>query len=297
MDENQLQEEPLNPEPPPDPNQINACPPGLLPAEPITLFTDLLETYLRGLARGLSEYLETPVSATLDSTTQVSCAEYLADTKQDVCRVILDLDDGRGQAFLGLSPGLVSRALAVLLVVPAGLELPHRDSVTDIEFHVMHRFFELLVEELRAAWAPSHLNFQARPLGQPGERPVEPSEDPLLVMNCRIKFASGEETLRLAIPALLVRLVALDRERELALQPAVKPYPGILDALRQASLELEAVLAGSSLRMSDLLAIEPGEILMLGQAVGAPLECRVNGQVKFRGELIQTGTRRAMQVA
>jgi flagellar motor switch/type III secretory pathway protein FliN len=48
--------------------------------------------------------------------------------------------------------------------------------------------------------------------------------------------------------------------------------------------------------MSDLLAMEPGQILMVGQTVGVPVECRINGKVKFRGELIQTGARRAIQL-
>ncbi len=281
----------------PPASEYNSCPPGLLPAEPISLFADLLEAYLRGLARGLSEYLETPVSAGVDSTSQITCAQFLADNKQDVCRVVLDMEDNRGQAFLGLSAGLVSRILAVLLVIPNDAQLPPRETVTDIEFHVMHRFFEILTGELRRAWEPIRLQFQARPMGETGDQPAEVTEDPLLVMSFHVKFGGGEETLRLAVPALLVRLVALEREREAALKPKVEPYPGMLDALRHANFELEAVLAGSTLRMSDLMAIQPGEILMLAQNVGAPVECRVNGKVKFRGELIQTGTRRALQVA
>jgi flagellar motor switch protein FliM len=224
------------------------------------------------------------------------CAELLADNQVDICRVVLDMDGGRGQAFLGLSAGLASRTLGVLLEIPAEAPIPPRDAVTEIELHVMRRFFDILIEQLKRAWEPSRMGFTARPTFGGTERPAEATEDTLLVMTCTVKFAGGEEILRLAVPALLVRLVALQREQEAALTPAVAPHPGVFDSVRQAAVDVEAVLAGSSVRMADLLAMESGQILMLGQTVGAPVECRINGKIKFRGELIQTGVRRAMQV-
>lgn len=278
------------------PDVYDACPPGLLPAGPISFLTDVQEEYLRGLARGLSEYLETPVSAALIAAEQMSCADFLADKQADACRLVLDLEGSQSQAFLGLSAGLVSRTLAVLLVIPPDAPLAPRDAVTDIEIHVMRRFFDILLGELRQAWEPCELRFTPRPMSEAAERPLEPTEDTLLVMKCAVKFGTEEGTLRVAVPALIVRLLALKREQEAAAKPAVTPHPGILDAVRFAALDMEAVLSGSSVRMSDLLAMEPGEILMLGQTVGAPVECRVNGRTKFRGELIQTGTRRAMQI-
>ena len=281
----------------PPSSQYSSCPPGLLPAEAVTLFTDLMESYLRGLARGLSEYLEVPVGAGLDGPVQLSRAQFLGAAQTDVCRLTLDLDGGRGQAFFGLSPGLVTRILGILLVIPPDMQPAQREAVTDIEIHVMRRFFETLTGELRRAWESIHMGFAMRPVEPTDEKPADSEEDPLLVLNCRIKFAAGEETFRLAVPALLVRLAVLDREREAALKPGIAPYPGMLNILRHASFELEAVLEGSRLRMSDLLAIQPGEILMLEQPIGAPVQCRVNGKVKFRGELIQTGARRALQVA
>jgi flagellar motor switch protein FliM len=63
-----------------------------------------------------------------------------------------------------------------------------------------------------------------------------------------------------------------------------------------ATLQLEAVLCGSTLRMSDLGAMQPGQILMLGQPAGSALDCLVNGKAKFRGEWITQGDRPALQI-
>jgi len=70
----------------------------------------------------------------------------------------------------------------------------------------------------------------------------------------------------------------------------------ILRALRRASVSVEAVLSGSTLRMGDLLAMEPGHVLMLAQPAGSPLECRINGKPKFRGEWINRGNRQTLEL-
>ena len=60
-------------------------------------------------------------------------------------------------------------------------------------------------------------------------------------------------------------------------RPRLRPVPAretILASLHHASVGVEAVLAGSTVRMGDLLAMEPGHILMLAQPAGSPLELR-----------------------
>jgi flagellar motor switch protein FliM len=70
----------------------------------------------------------------------------------------------------------------------------------------------------------------------------------------------------------------------------------LLAALGKARVEVEAVLTGSTLRMSDLLAMEPGQIVTLGQPANTPLHCRINGVNKFCGELIQNRERAALLI-
>ena len=57
---------------------------------------------------------------------------------------------------------------------------------------------------------------------------------------------------------------------------------------------MEAVLSGSTLRMDDLLAMEPGNVLMLAQPASAPIDCLIGGKAKFRGECIDHANRQAL---
>ena len=71
---------------------------------------------------------------------------------------------------------------------------------------------------------------------------------------------------------------------------------GVLELDFPVSGEAEAVLAGPSLRMSDLLALEAGQVLVLGEAAGSQLECRINGKTVFRGDWIHQGNQGALQI-
>jgi flagellar motor switch protein FliM len=146
--------------------------------------------------------------------------------------------------------------------------------------------FEWIARELSAAWQPAGIGFRWTATGVGEAVPVPGA---LLVFDCRMDLGEVSATLGIAVPAFLARLAALQCA---AAPPADGPAPArgsILSALRRAHATVEAVLCGSTLRMGDLLAMEPGHVLMLAQPAGSALECRVNGKTKFQGEWIGRG--------
>jgi flagellar motor switch protein FliM len=120
-----------------------------------------------------------------------------------------------------------------------------------------------------------------------------------LVLNCKIRLAEAEESFRVAIPVLAIRLAALQSQQNAAGQMTgeTAARTARLEAVSGAILQLEAVLGGSSqIRLGDLAAMQPGQILVLTQPAGSQLDCLVNGKAKFRGEWIAQGDRRGLQV-
>jgi flagellar motor switch protein FliM len=249
------------------------------------------EKFLRGFAEELAIRLETPVAGRLAAVQPLSGSEFLQSGDEFGCLLALDAEPVRGQAFIGLSAGLVAYLLRVLLGAPPTPEDGPR-AVTDIELHILREVFELLTRELSAAWKPSSIAFRWTSTGA-GEAAA--GQGMMLVFDCRMDVDEGERTFRIAMPAFLARLAALQSAP--ASEEASAPVrETILNALRRANVGVEAVLAGSTLRMSDLLAMEPGHVLMLAQPAGSPLECRINGKPKFHGEWIARGDRRGLEL-
>ncbi len=231
----------------------------LLPALQMTRVRAIQESCLQAMAHALSTYLDSPITAALASVE--SLADGFNATEEGACRLTLDMEPVRGQAFVTLGPGLMSQLLRLLLGAPDRTGL----RITDIELHILRETFDVLVRELAAAWESPDVR-----LRWTATNTAQPEEGALLVFDCRLLFGEVEESLRFVIPPLVARLALMRTADAPPLQNQAAAR-SILQALRTARVQVEAVLTGTSLRMSDLLSLQPGQVLLLGEAAGSPL--------------------------
>ena len=272
--------------------EFEACAPGALPSGQMAFVRAIQEKFLRAFAQELASRLETPVAAHLAAARTLSSGAFLQSGDDGGCLLTLDAEPVRGQAFIALSAGLVAYLLRVLLGAPS-TPVEGSRAVTEIELHILREVFELLARELTAAWKPAGIAFRWTSTGAP-EAAVD--HGAMLVFDCRLDVDDASQTFRIAAPAFLARLAAPQSAPAMAEDAPAPARETILRALRRASVSVEAVLAGSTLRMGDLLAMEPGHILALDQPAGSPLECRINGKPKFRGEWISRGNRHTLEL-
>lgn len=280
------------PRPVPRPAAYEACPQGALPSGQMAFVRALQEKFLGTFAEELANRLETPVTGQLVGAQPVSRSSFLESEGEGGCLIELDAEPVRGQALVAFSPGLVAYLLRVLLGAPPGTPSDPR-AVTEIELYILREIFELVARELTAAWKPAGIAFRWTP---DAAREASAGQGTMLVFDCRLTLDDAQESLRIAAPAFLARLAILQ-----AAPAAPQEAPGpvrkmILNSLRGANVRVEAVLSNSTLRMGDLLAMEPGHVLMLSQPAGSPVECHIGGKPKFRGEWIDHGNRRALML-
>ena len=279
------------PRPVPPPSEYEACPAGVLPAGQMALVRAIQENFFRGFATKLGLRLEMPVAGQLAVAQPLPGSTFLESEDDGGYLLRLNAEPVRGQALAALSPSLVAHLLRILLGSPPGPGDAPRH-VTEIELHILREIFEILERELTAAWQPAGIAFR---YGVTGNNEAATTPDTLLVFEYRMEFGDVHATLRIAVPAFLVRLAVLNCAPpvEVASSPVQET---ILGSLRRATARVEAVLAGSTIRMGDLVAMEPGQVLMLSQPARSPLELRINGKPKFRGEWVACGNRQALDL-
>lgn len=271
-------------------SEYEACDPGALPSGQLAFVRAIQEKFAAAFAESLADRLETQISGKLTAAQPLSRSAFLESVENGGCLVTLNAEPVRGQALVALSPGLVAYLLRLLLGAPPSSGNDYR-AVTEIELYILQELFELLALELTNAWKATGIAFRR---ASTGAREAAASQGTILVFECRLDFDDTQETFRVAAPAFLARLAALQLT-SVAVEESPAPVRGmILNALRGANVTVEAVLTGSTLRMGEFLAIEPGHVLMLSQPVGSPVECRVSGKPKFRGEWIGHGNRQAL---
>jgi len=276
----------------PLPSEYAACDPDALPSAETAVVRAIQEKFVGAFAAALADRLETPISGKLVGSQPLSRSAFLQSLEDGGCLVTLSAEPVRGQALIALSPGLVACLLRILLGAPPSSGEEHR-TVTEIEIYLLQEIFELLASELTNAWRATGIAFRR---ASPPARETAAWPGTMLVFECSLDFGDAQKTFRVAAPAFLARLAALQAA---SVAPEESPAPVremILSALRGAKVTVEAVLNGSTLRMSDLLSMEPGNVLTLTQPVGAPVEFRISGKRKFRGEWVAHGGRHALVI-
>jgi len=270
--------------------EYEACTPGSLPTGQMALVHAIQEKFLEAFALALADRLEAPITAQLVAAEPVARSAFQESVEEGGHLLTLEAEPVRGQVLAGFSAGLVAYLLRSLLYAPPSSTDSPR-AVTDIELHILHAIFESLAHELTAAWKATGIAFHARPSGA---RDDSAGQDTMLVFECRLAVEETQEIFRIAVPALLARIAAMQSASEVIVET---PGPGrdlILNAMRRGNVTVEAVLSNTTLRMGDLLAMEPGHVLMLSQAAGSPVECRIGGKTKFCGDWIRLANRHAL---
>ncbi len=286
----------MTPQPPPG---YDVCNPDRLPADRIAFVDAIHQQFLQSFGLALSSYLDTPIKGIPAGIDQIPVASFLSSDTEDACVISLDLASTKGQAWVGLSAKFVFHILDILLGAPQPAAPAARATITEIERHVLREFFDMLVSTLVQSWAPSGISLRMGAISTTDEaRRAADLDGTALVLNCGVRIQEEDDTFRVAVPVLAVRLAAQQNEQKAAAEVAgeTAARSTLLETVGAATLELEALLSGSMIRLGDLAAMQAGQILVLTQPAGSQLECVVNGKTKFRGEWIALGDRHGLQV-
>jgi flagellar motor switch protein FliM len=273
------------------------CRPELLLPGQVELARRAFEKFLGGLAMLFPACLYLPAEIRFVGASQQPLTHALRDAGSDPCTVFLELSSFQNSAYLALGHNFVSTALELLLGAPAEVTGTPRQSLTEVDLHVVQGLLERVVDELRGAWQSTcgaSLRLVSTDLAQPFAG-APPDGRSVLVLTAEITLRESAATISLIVPSVLVRL-ASEQVRESITVAAAANRRALLDALDEASLEVEAVLPAGDIRIRDLLCLKPGSILALPCQADAPIEAHVNGVAKLQGELVNSGKSVAFQV-
>jgi flagellar motor switch protein FliM len=274
-----------------------ACQPELLSPGQIELARRAFEKFRSGLSTLVTGYFCVPADVRFAGADQQTLAHALSDGQSDACTVFLELHSFQNCAYLALGHGFVSTALALLLGASAEDTSAPRESLTEVDLHVIEGLVALVAGELCDAWQSiCGASFRLVSTGPAGRfAGAEADGRSVLVLTAEITLCGSTDSVRLMVPSVLVRLAA-ERVADSATTAGAANPRALLDALDEASFEVEAVLPAGDIRIRDLLRLKPGSILELPRKADAPIEGHINGVAKFQGELVNIGKSVGFQV-
>jgi flagellar motor switch protein FliM len=263
------------------------------------------EAFDRFASNYLSAQVRSAVHCELGPIEQTTLGDYLDRLPSQVVLCLAELEPLVGRIVLEIDFATASRLIDRMLG-GAGEERPPftATTITEIELLLLRELGNGLFGELAAAWEQV-IRLQPQPcevvLSGQQIQGMMPSEIVLFVQH-QVRLFESEGTFTVVLPAstlepVLPRLNArvLFANPRRATSPQV--IADLMAQLEEVSLQLRVELGRARLTVRELLALEPGDVLVLDQDVSFPLAVYVENEPCFYAFPGQRGRSLAIRIA
>jgi len=258
----------------------------------------LHEQFVQNLAAGLSAYLRCNAKAALLAVEQLSYKDFLQRLASPPCVVALAVKPHEGTAVLELAPPLATVWLQMLLGGSPQTGAALERKITKIEQSVLDGPLRLFASQLRQSW--QDVDFRIEKWLQQEDLPLTLGpHEPVVVISTEIRVQESVGTLRLALPALLIRNLRGKFDREWRAPQVVSGETSqarMLELVHSATVEVDALLEGPTVLVKDLMELAEGTVLQFHHQPGCALHCVINGKLKFKGQIVRAGNKRAFSI-
>ncbi|MAX27241.1 MAG: flagellar motor switch protein FliM [Phycisphaeraceae bacterium] len=266
-----------------------------------------LETLHEGFARafgaGLSGFMRTIVEVKVANIEQMTFSEFTHSLPNPTCFNLLAVEPLDGNICLELSPLIVYPIIDRLLGGSnADLFIPQRP-LTAIEQRLVQKVTNKGMIALEEAWesitklSVSHQDIESNPqLVQ-----IVPPNEVVVVVGFEIKMGGRAGTASLCIPYNVIEPVM----EKLSNQTWAQYKRNRQDAqlrhqlskqLDVARLTASTLLAETTIKLSDLMNLQPGDLIVTEKPASGPLTLCIEGKRKYIGHIGQHKGNRAFKV-
>lgn len=261
----------------------------------------LHDNFVRNVASSLSAYLRTYLAVSLVSVEQLSYAEFLDGLASPTCLVCLGLRPYEGSAVLELNPALSFPILEILLGGKSKTTSPLDREITEIERNLLDGLLRIILQDLKKAWETiTTIDFKVESMEtKPQLLQVLDPKEAFVATGIEVRMGEAIGMINLAIPSLVIKMMRnkfthqgtgrKDRTSE-------TDQARMLELILPAQLEADVRLRGPTLSLGELLDLEAGDVLPFDFPIARLLDCLVNGNLKFRGQVVSAGNKRAFLV-
>jgi flagellar motor switch protein FliM len=261
----------------------------------------LHETFARTLASSLSAYLRAYVVVNLVSVEQLSYMEFSQCLPSPSCLVSLGMKPYEGSAVLEINPALVFPILETLLGGNAKAPLKITREITEIEQSILEGLYRIILHDLRTAWnAVTDMEFSiAAHETEPSLLQILAPNEAVVAVSMEVRVGDNSGMMNIGIPSIIVKMLRhkFDQQWSVRRSESTEEEQGrILRLIKPGGVQLDGRLNGPTLTVEDLLDLGEGDVLTFDYPVERPVDLVVNGKLKFHGQIVSNGRKRALQV-
>ena len=275
--------------------------PDRIPKSQVRAIHLLHDTFVRNLVSSLSAYLRSYLTVNLVSVEQLSYAEFLEGLPSPTCITSLSLKPYEGNAVLELNPSIIFPILEVLLGGDGKSPAVLQREITEIEQNLLDGLFRIILHDLKEAWkGVTTIDFNIEAMEkEPQLLQVLAPNEAVVAVGVEMRTGDSSGMMNMAMPAIVIKMMRQKFEQQWSVRRAESSeseQERMLHVLEGASVELDSRLEGASLTIEDFLSLQEGDLLEFDHPLERPLDCLVNGKLKFKGQVVSLAHRMGFRI-
>lgn len=272
--------------------------------EQMRALENLHEAFSRNFGASLSGFLRTIMEVKVANIEQMTFSEFTHSLPNPTCFNLLSADPLEGRMCLEISPLIIYPVIDRLLGGSnADLFIPQRP-LTAIELRLVQKILDRAMRALAEAWGNIlSLKFKLEESeSNPQLVQIVPPNEVVIVVGFELKMGGRAGTMSLCIPYNVIEPVveklsnqswaAYKRNRR-----DVVLRQQVAEQLESARLTVATILADTTIKLSDLVSLQVGDVIVTEKPASGPLSLLIEGKRKYIGHIGQFRGNRAFKVA
>ena len=251
----------------------------------------LHENFTRLLNNSLSVYLRTRVEASIVSIEQISYGDFIASIGMPSILSIYSMDPLPGSGIVQVDLNLVFSIIDRLLGGPGWYPEKLRD-LTDIERTLMQRFMARMLNSYRETFnylLTLSLKIEALDSNPQFIPRIIPLDQIVAYVSMELKVGDMSGVMNFCLPYLVMQSIG-PQLSDFAWSPGLvagrsaseDDLVQLARNVERAAVSVEVELGRTNVSLRELVALQPGDVLVFDRPTSEPLAAKVNDREKFR---------------
>ncbi|MCX8065772.1 MAG: flagellar motor switch protein FliM [Candidatus Hydrogenedentes bacterium] len=264
----------------------------------------IFEAFARELTIVLPPYFRTVVRVDLVAIDQITYDEFILAISRPTCLVVVNLSPLEGAGVLELSPSAVFPIIDRVLG-GKGKSVPEYRELTEIEERIVGKVVDMMLGSLKRAWEQIiELNAKVDTIeSDPLIVQIVAGSEMVILVSYDIHLGENKGTINFCIPFMVLNPLIEQISKmahyahRVSPEVAIKTKIAILKLLLGAPMRLDTILGRATVRVSDLMELEKGDVLILNQRTDDPVVIEIEGHPKFKGTIGRRGEEMAVRIS
>jgi len=125
------------------------------------------------------------------------------------------------------------------------------------------------------------------------------SSEAVVAIAIEVRIGDATGMMNIGIPSIILKMLRqrFDQQRSTRKTRSTEEEQArVLRLIQPAIFHCDARLQGPTLSVESLLDLKEDDILAFDYPVNRPLDLMINGKIKYRGEVVSTGRKRAFHI-